>query len=86
MTLTQDAVTGRGQAGGKCRGGLTEYPVEISVRQGAPFELGHARAEIIATVREGHKVVDVQEWQREVEMTRRPDLWPQEDKEPVQRG
>jgi hypothetical protein len=72
MTLTQDEVTGLGQAGGKCRGGLTEYPVEVSVRQGAPFELGRARAEIIATVREGHKVVDVQEWQREVEIDPAP--------------
>ena len=72
MTLTQDAVTGRGQAGGKCRGGLTEYPVEVSVRQGTPFELGQAHAEIIATVREGHKVVDIQEWQREVEIDPAP--------------
>ena len=47
---------------------MTEYPVEVSVRQGAPFELGQARADIIATVREGHKVVDIQEWQREVEI------------------
>jgi hypothetical protein len=61
MTLTQDDVTGHGQAGGKCRGGLTEYPVAVSVRQGAPFEVGQARAEIIATVREGHKAEDVQE-------------------------
>ena len=68
----QDAVSGAGQAGGKCRGGLTEYPVEVSVRQGAPFEVGQARAEIIATVREGHKVVDVQEWQREVEIDPAP--------------
>jgi hypothetical protein len=51
---------------------LTEYPVEVSVRQGAPFEVGQARAEIIATVREGHKVVDVQEWQREVEIDSAP--------------
>ena len=72
MTLTQDKVTGRGQAGGKCHGGLTEYPVEVSVRQGAPFELGQARAEIIATTREGHKVVDAQAWQREVEIDSAP--------------
>ena len=72
MTLTQDEVTGRGQAGGKCRGGLTEYPVEVSVRQGAPFELGPAQTEIIATVRDGHKVVDVQEWSRRVEIDSAP--------------
>ena len=42
------------------------------MRQGAPFELGHARAEIIATVREEHKVVDVQEWQRAVEIDTAP--------------
>jgi len=72
MTLAQNEVTGLGQAGGKCRGGLTEYPVEVSVRQGAPFKPGRARAEIIATTREGHKVVDVQEWRREVEIDPAP--------------
>ena len=35
-------------------------------------ELGQARAEIIATVREGHKVVDVQEWSRQVEIVSEP--------------
>ena len=65
-------MTGHGQAGGKCRGGLTEYPVEVSVRQGAPFELGPAHAGVIATVREGHKVVDVQEWSRQVEIDSAP--------------
>jgi hypothetical protein len=49
-----------------------EYPVEVSVRQGDQFELGQAHAEIIATVREGHKAVDVQEWQREVEIDPAP--------------
>jgi hypothetical protein len=72
MTLTQDEVTGRGLAGGKCSGALTEYPVQASVRQGAPFELGSAQAEITATVREGHKVVDVQEWSRRVEIVSEP--------------
>jgi hypothetical protein len=55
---------------------LTEYPVQVSVRQGAPFELGSAQAEITATVREGHKVVDVQEWSRQVEIVSEP--WRQE--------
>ena len=41
-------------------------------RQGAPFELGPTHAEIIATVRDGHKVVDVQEWQREIEIDSAP--------------
>ena len=40
------------------------------MRQGAPVEVG--QAEIIATVRAGHKVVDVQEWQREVEIDSGP--------------
>ena len=65
-------VTGHGRAGRKCRAGLTEYPVELSVGQGAPFALGPARAEIVATVREGHKVVDVQEWSRRVEIDPTP--------------
>jgi len=44
-------------------------------RIGSPrwkYEVGHAWAEIVATVREGHKVVDVQEWQREVEIDPAP--------------
>jgi alpha-tubulin suppressor-like RCC1 family protein len=72
MTLAQDEVTGHGRAVGKCTGALTEYPVQVSVRQGAPFELGSAQAEITATVREGHKVVDVQEWSRQVEIVSEP--------------
>jgi hypothetical protein len=72
MSLAQDAVTGLGRAVGKCTGALTEYPVQVSVRQGAPFELGSAQAEITATVREGHKVVDVQEWSRRVEIVSEP--------------
>ena len=49
---------------------MTEYPVEVSVRQGGPVEVG--QAEIIATVLEGHKVVDVREWQPEVEIASAP--------------
>ena len=68
----QGAVVGQGRATGKCRGGLTAYPVQISVRQGAPFLPGPAQAEITATVREGHKVVDVQVWSRVVEIDDAP--------------
>jgi hypothetical protein len=71
-TLAQDDVTADGRATGKCRGGLAEYPVQVSVRQGAPFTPGEAQAGVIATVREGHKVVDVQEWSREVEIEPAP--------------
>jgi hypothetical protein len=66
MSLTQDEVTGRGQVPRR----LDRVPVEVSVRQGGPVEVG--QAEIIATVRAGHKVVDVQEWQREVEIDSAP--------------
>jgi hypothetical protein len=72
MTLAQGDVTADGGTTGKCRGGLTEYPVQVSVRQGAPFTPGEDQADIMATVRDGHKVVDVQEWQREVEIVSTP--------------
>ena len=72
MTLAQDDGTADGGATGKGRGGLAEYPVQVSVRQGAPFTPGEAQAGVIATVREGHKVVDVQEWSREVEIEPAP--------------
>ncbi len=68
MALLQGEVLGVGTGKGKCVGGLAEYPVQVSVRQGAPFALGPAQAEITATVRDGHKVIDVQEWSRTVEI------------------
>jgi hypothetical protein len=42
------------------------------VRQGEPFTLGEAQAEAIATIREGHQIVDVQEWSRAIEITPAP--------------
>lgn len=72
VTPVKDEVTGHGRAVGRCRGALTEYPVQVSIRHGAPFALGPAQAEITATVREGHKVVEIHEWRREVEIVSEP--------------
>jgi hypothetical protein len=72
MVLAQGTVIGHGRAVGKCQGRLAEYRVQVSVRQGAPFTLGPAEASITATVREGHKVVDVQEWDRTVQIEPAP--------------
>ena len=63
------------------------FRANVDPTAGAPFDVGQARPEIIATVREGHKVVDVQEWQREVEIVRRPGDWRRRTRGgPVQRG
>lgn len=68
MSLTQGTATGRGRTQGKCEGGLAEYPMHVSARRGKTFSRGPAEAEITATVRDGRTVIDVQVWNRIVEI------------------
>jgi alpha-tubulin suppressor-like RCC1 family protein len=72
VTLTQEAVSGRGIATGQCTGGLTRYPVLVPAQGRYPFVAGPAIAAAEAIIREQGAVVDTQQWTRQVTIVNAP--------------
>ena len=72
ITLTQDGVTGRGHGSGKCTGVLEEYEVTVPAHGRHGFEPGAAVASADAVVKDHGRIVDTQEWTRDIELVVKP--------------
>lgn len=66
VSLTQGSASGRGIGQGKCTGGLESYPVNVPAQGKNTFVTGSAQAEAEAIIRDHGKIVDEQEWTRQV--------------------
>ncbi len=72
VTLTQDAVSGRGVASGQCAGALTEYEVTVPARGRDAFVFGPAVVTARAIIQATGAIADTQEWTRQVTITAEP--------------
>ncbi len=72
VTLTQDAVSGRGVASGQCTGALTEYEVTVPAQGRDAFVLGVAVVTARAVIQAPGAIADTQEWTRQVTITAEP--------------
>ena len=72
VSLTQGSASGRGAGQGKCTGALESYPVNVPAQGRNTFLTGAAQAEAEAIIRDHGKVVDTQEWTRQVEILALP--------------
>jgi len=72
VTLTQDAVSGRGVASGQCTGALTEYEVTVPAQGRDAFVAGVAVVTARAIIQAPGAIADTQEWTREVTITDEP--------------
>lgn len=68
VTLQQDGVKGHGHGVGKCTGVLEEYDVLVPALGRHGFELGAAVASADAVVRQRGRIVDSQEWTRNIQL------------------
>ena len=64
--LRQGNNVGQGQATVKCTGALERYPVKVNAHGKDRFTAGAAQALAEAVVRDHGKVIDTQEWTRNV--------------------
>jgi len=69
VSLTQGNVSGAAQASGVCTGDLTEVSVKLPAHGRAGFQPGAAQAEAEANVSDRGRIIDLQQWTREVELT-----------------
>jgi hypothetical protein len=72
VALTQGSVSGEGSGHGSCTGVLETYPVTVPARGQAAFNEGAAQVDANAIIRERGRIVDQQEWTREVELLGAP--------------
>jgi hypothetical protein len=72
VTLTQDAVSGRGVGSGQCTGALTEYEVTVPAQGRDAFVLGPAVLTARAVIQGRGAIADAQEWTRQVTITEAP--------------
>jgi alpha-tubulin suppressor-like RCC1 family protein len=72
VTLTQDAVSGRGVASGQCTGALTEYEVTVPAQGRDAFVLGAAVVTARAVIQAPGAIADTQEWTRQVTIVAEP--------------
>ncbi|HEY3565474.1 MAG TPA: hypothetical protein VGL96_10760, partial [Casimicrobiaceae bacterium] len=66
VTLTQDAVSGRGVASGQCTGALTQYEVTVPAQGRDAFVVGTAVVTAHAVIQAPGAIADTQEWTRQV--------------------
>lgn len=72
VRLTQDGSVGHGFTVEACTGALERYAVRIHSRGRDRFEEGPAQAEAEAIVRQHGRVIDVQEWTRDITIDTEP--------------
>jgi len=72
VQLTQGGSFGQGHGEGTCTGALSNYPVTVPAHGPAGFQPGAAEAQADAVVRDHGKVVDTEEWTRQVELSFNP--------------
>ena len=72
VTLTQEAVSGRGVAAGQCTGALAEYEVTVPAQGRDGFVPGPAVATARAVIQEPGAVAETQEWTRQVTIANEP--------------
>jgi alpha-tubulin suppressor-like RCC1 family protein len=72
ITLNQDGVTGHGHGSGKCTGLLEEYEVTVPAHGRHGFEPGAAVASADAVVRDHGRILETQEWTRNIELVVKP--------------
>jgi len=66
VTLTQGGATGYAFEIGKCTGAMTRYPVRIRGFGRDAFVAGAARAELEGIVYHHGRVIDAQQWTRNI--------------------
>jgi alpha-tubulin suppressor-like RCC1 family protein len=72
VTLTQEAVSGRGVAADQCTGGLTPYEVTVPAQGRDAFVLGPAIVTARAIIQEPGALAETQEWTRQVTIADAP--------------